>query len=134
VSSIPAHALTDVLARAPDLARPFVNQARTRLQAIDGDRVRLNLLPHPDNLRRIYALRRDHLARRGVDVRGLDALLEALGTMPTAACVECFVLEGDQANVIGFLDDTCQSLVGWVLVPSHLARLSTFDVTSPRPR
>ena len=95
---------------------------------------------HP-GLRHVYAGRREHLSARGVDVSGIDALLAFLDRQPSSQPgslsvfsvatpderlyrrLERMILRSRRTHLIGFVDNTAQSLVGMVCVPKDLPPL-----------
>ena len=119
--SIPAHDLLAILAtaegRAPAL---FAKEAHAACAALALEQVDVTWLVASPALREIYVARRALLARRGVDVTGLNALLRYVDGAREGTRIGCFVVHAVEANLVGFFGERERALVGWVRVPVDL--------------
>jgi len=123
-TSLTGAELSELVAGVHDAAaKPFVDAMLHRVASSTTDQFRVVWLNDLDSARRTYSIRRGHLGERGVDVRGLDALLAALDSGPPRRTVGCIATDNDEAKLIGFCDADLRTLVGWVIVPKDLPPL-----------
>lgn len=105
-------------------ARDFVAAMQTELEAMPpGAMLDVVWGAMQPSLHAIYSVHRGHLAERGADVCGLDALLATIERSPEGTGIGGIVVKSDKANLIAMCDHDVRTLIGWAVVPLDLPSL-----------